>query len=308
MKNMLRAIPATVLLFLSTDLFACLNLYVIDERGREHVFDSYPPYKINFSRKDALESLRLREKWLVEKKDDDDHYQYVSDYAVHLVMLGRNKEALAILKKLAKQKPKEYEILANLATAYELNGYPDSALKYMKQSLKINPGSHQSSEWFHVRFLEATIKHRDQKISIDQLNILKLDTVSVDKTSFEINHQLAERVPLTSAPNDMLSKVLEESADYYKKHISIDWSAKFYAMAIGFSANEKTKARLWEKLENTRARVVEISKKNNKAARRDEVRRQLLATGWKKYFQADIDRWKAHRAHYEKDLKILLTP
>jgi hypothetical protein len=61
---------------------------------------------------------------------------------------------------------------------------------------------------------------------------LSIFTVSSPLIGYEISHQLEERVPLSSAPNDMLSKVLEESADYFKNNIFIDWSAKLYAMSL----------------------------------------------------------------------------
>ena len=305
MKCALRAISIAMFMLLSANIFACLNLYVINEKGKESVYDDYPPYRVDMSPKNDLQSLKLHERWIREAEGEDDQYKTISNYAVYLIKLGHNKEALEILKKLARKHTKEYALLANLATAYELNGYPDSALKYMKQSLKIYPGSHWDSEWFHVRFLEATLQHRDKKTAIDDLNILKIDTAVSDKTVFGVTHQLHERIPLTSAPNAMLSKALEECGDYFRKQVSIDWSAKLYAKAIGFSTNEKATTRLWQKIESVRAKVVELNKKNSKAASRDQVRRQLLAANWRSYLQKDIDRWKAHKAHYEEKLQIM---
>ena len=70
----------------------------------------------------------------------------LSDYAVYLMKAGRVDESLAILKELNKNLPQEYQIAANLDTAYELNGELDSALFYIKRGIEINPDAHAGSE------------------------------------------------------------------------------------------------------------------------------------------------------------------
>jgi tetratricopeptide (TPR) repeat protein len=80
-----------------------------------------------------------------------------SDYAAALMHLGRVKEAIAILEPLVKRYGGEYEINANLGTAYELDGQLEKALHYISRGIEINEASHMGTEWLHVKILEAKI-------------------------------------------------------------------------------------------------------------------------------------------------------
>jgi tetratricopeptide (TPR) repeat protein len=288
-----------VLFCVSTKTFACLNLYVVNEDGRAGVYEDYPPFRIIMSVERDLNSLKMYEGFIKEGKSG---HNYISNYAVYLIKLGRHKEALSIFTKLVSKHPKEYELLANLATAYELNGKLDSAYEYMKLSLQINPSSHKNSEWFHLRFLEAALKAKDKGSKVESLNILKLDTETAQSVGYEISHQLKERLPLTSAPNPLLSKAVEETADFYKKNISIDWSIKLYAIAIGYSDNETTRKNLWDKINAARSKVVTLNRSKKSS---DQTRKDLMKKNWQQILEQDIANWKNHRAHYETNLTIL---
>jgi hypothetical protein len=294
------------LLFCQSSGFACLNLYVINERGEESYYDAYRPFDIRISPKETLQSLETYAKWIKEGQGKEQH-RYISNYAVYLIRLGRHKEALPILRTLAQSKPGEYEILANLGTAYELNDYPDSALLYMKQSLVINPHSHGDSEWFHVRLLEAAIKIKRGEAIADTLNILKIDTAMSNLIGYQIGEQLSERLPLSSAPNPLLAKAIEECADYFRRVISVDWSIKFYAIAAGYSDNDANRQRLWTKIESARARVFELASKKRGTSfnYKDYTRKELLGKNWQQVIRKDIDQWSRFKAHYEANLEIL---
>lgn len=283
---------------------ACLNLYVQNEHGEIGYYDAARPYSISMSPARDIERLRAYETW-IRTGQGADQYRYISDYAVQLIKLGHNTEALPILQRLARENPREYTVLSNLATSYELAGQPDSALKYMQQSLAINPGSHEESEWFHLRILEAIIANRDQHVPFATMNILKVDRSTQRASAYQIAHQLQERVPLTSATNPLLSKVLEESGDFYKRVVSVDWAIRLYAMAAGFSGDAAVERRLWEKIKAARARVVQLHKADRKGARQSNVRSELISAGWEKVIYDEAVRWKKHRAHVEKDLLIL---
>jgi tetratricopeptide (TPR) repeat protein len=301
---MKKYIVMLLLLPLSWAAFACLNFYAVNEQGKETIYEDYPPYQVYINPKSDKEQLYQYEKWIAEERGSD-RYKYISNYAAYLVKLGRSREALPMLRKLAKQMPGEYEILANLAVAFELNGYPDSALKYMRQSLKLNPDSHNKSEWFHIRILEAAITARDRKLKIDTMNVLKLGNSNSDAIARQIGDQLKERVPLSSSPNILLSKALEESADYYRKVISIDWSVKLYAMAAGYTQDASTRQRIWSKINSAQARIMQLDKSNPKARKEDKVRAELVKKNWQQYVQKDIQHWEQFKAHYEKDLRIV---
>ncbi|MGC4104488.1 tetratricopeptide repeat protein [Ferruginibacter sp.] len=291
----------------STKVVACLNYYVINERGEVGHYDYDYPYEIyqNNNPEAYLKELKWYEKRIAEKNGMDKVW-YTSNYSFYLVKLGRNKEALAILQKLATANPGEYQVLANLATAYELNGHLDSALKYIQRSIKLNPLSHFGSEWFHQRFLEAAIEVRDKKTPVNELDILKLSADTSAKAGNEIAEQLRERVPLTNAPNELLCKAIEEAADYFRKNISVDWAVKFYAIAVGFAANEAQSNRINLKIEAAINRIMFLNKTNPPQRPVDPVRKELMKDTRMGYIQKDIDLWKKNKALYVENMTPMI--
>lgn len=206
---------------------ACLNFYVIDSSGHEHIYNEYPPTDI-FLRTDYhikdLEELGSK----IPSVSPDEKYKYISNYCALLIKLGRHKDAMPILEKLLKEKPNEYEIIANLAVAYELNGQIDKAYESLRKSLSLNRLSHGGSEWFHLNILEAAIKLKNGNLKAKDITILKFPRTDPEMVSHQISYQLKERVPLTSATNDLLSKVIEESAEFFGAKISLEWAIEHH--------------------------------------------------------------------------------
>ena len=85
-------------------------------------------------------------------------YKTLSDYSACLLHLGRTREAIEILEPLTARFGGEYEINANLGTAYELDGQLEKALHFISRGIEINEGSHMGTEWLHVKILEAKIE------------------------------------------------------------------------------------------------------------------------------------------------------
>lgn len=83
---------------------------------------------------------------------------YYNDYGVTLIYLGRYKEAEQVFKKIETVIPGLYNTAANLGTTYELLGENQLALEWISKGVQINPASHDSSEWLHVKILEVKIK------------------------------------------------------------------------------------------------------------------------------------------------------
>ncbi len=97
-----------------------------------------------------------------------------SDYAAVLLKLGKTKKALEILENLVQKYPNEYNVVVNLGTAYELNGNPELALKYISKAIKLNPLSHNESEWIHEEILKARIALKTNPDYLKQNSILNL--------------------------------------------------------------------------------------------------------------------------------------
>ena len=133
--------------------------------------------------------------------------------------MGQYDTAYAILTRLEKEKPNEYNIIANLGTLYELKGENEKALVYIKKAIALNSESHHGSEWFHIQILEAKLQGRssDWWITHPVLNLSKIKKDSEIIIS-DITYQLKERIPFTKKPDLMMAAILKESGAYLEKH------------------------------------------------------------------------------------------
>lgn len=145
--------------FLFVDSNACLNgetkilkdgtEIAVDYQGnivpRGHVFFGEANYSGLLNKLDSLWKLR----------NDID---YLSDYGVVLILQKNYQKAKSIYLEIEKIKPNRYSTASNLGTVYELLGENQNAIKWIQKSIQIDPKSHKSSEWLHVKILEAKIK------------------------------------------------------------------------------------------------------------------------------------------------------
>jgi tetratricopeptide (TPR) repeat protein len=74
------------------------------------------------------------------------------------VLQGKYEEAIQLYHRIEKISPNRYATAANLGTAYELVGQNEKALKYIQKAVRLNPDSHNHSEWIHVNILKVKIK------------------------------------------------------------------------------------------------------------------------------------------------------
>lgn len=168
--------PLTLLFILITCYsLACINEYrvklngeVIYTNGHDGVPYSY--YK-NLDQESKLKELQRADS-IYRKTGKLEDY---SDYGVMLVYNGKYSEAKSIFQKIEKNQPGLYATAANLGTVYELIGKNDSAYYWIDKAIKINPESHDGSEWIHLKILEAKIKAENDSGFFDSYNILELD-------------------------------------------------------------------------------------------------------------------------------------
>lgn len=222
--------------------FACANYYYSLNKEGELVPLGYNwkyPFNKNFNLASNVKKLKkLEAKLKIEK-----NYMLLSDYSVCLMKLGKPKEALEILQELYSHYPDEYKIAANLGTAYELNGQVDSALKYIKRDIQLNPNDHEGSEWVHVKILETKLELNKNAKYLTNNTVLKLTEAQKNDTSVlqHISIQLQERVPFTPAtsqPNDIMASLFIDLADISANIKSVEYARAYYQIAKKYYGSE----------------------------------------------------------------------
>lgn len=224
-----------ILILLFTAAFsnanACLNYFFsVDKNGNLHHADNILiPFNKNFNKELNVSKLHKLETKL--KKEHS--FQALSDYSICLMKLGKPKEALDILAEIYQHYPNNYKIASNLGTAYELNGQVDSALKYIKRGLQLNPNDHEGSEWVHVKVLETKlilIKNPNYLVESTALQLTKaqkFDTL-IRK---QIIIQVRERFPFTPGPDAIMGNIFIDLAECYANTASIEYAKVLYQIA-----------------------------------------------------------------------------
>jgi tetratricopeptide (TPR) repeat protein len=170
-------------------------------------------------------------------------YKYLSDYAWELVKNGQTKEAIDTLESLLKTHPNEYNILANLGTAYEIVGNNTKALELLTKAVSINKDSHYGSEWIHLNIL----KH---KINKDEFPIEKIIDLGMDDPNSQWNtatwkyripadsllksiaYQLHERISFIAPKDKIIGRLIFDFAEIIVKTRSIKEALPFYDYAM----------------------------------------------------------------------------
>ncbi len=144
---------------------------------------------------------------------------YYSDYAVMLAYNGRFKEANTIFLKIEKKTPNHYENAANLGTTYELLGEIDSAIYWINRAIKIKPDAHKSSEWIHLKILEAkkAANGDEQKLWNSDILMLGLgeneipsnnENKNLENIAEQIYTQLSERMSFIQPQDPVVGRLL----------------------------------------------------------------------------------------------------
>lgn len=143
-----------------------------------------------------------------------------TDRGIGNAIMGNYKVAKSIFLALEKRQPGTYNNAANLGTTYELLGMNDSALYWINKAIKINPKSHQGSEWIHVKILEAKIKaDKLGKGYLDTCNVLGLawgdslvplakPGLDVADLSQDLIYQLNERLKFIKPMEPVMARLL----------------------------------------------------------------------------------------------------
>lgn len=202
---------------------ACGNEYGMSLNGDRlhtpifYLSDFYRTFDTDEIRKKLNEAIAKR-------GQEEDDFKNESNIALYYMKLGEVKKALQILEPLAAEYPDEYIIIANLGTAYELDGQLTKAFELIKKGYEINPDSHYGSEWIHIKILEAKIAHGSNSSWYISHPIITVEELLEKNTGHERryrNHltaQIRTRVPFTPAPNKVIANLLRTYAEYCAEH------------------------------------------------------------------------------------------
>lgn len=220
-----------ILLLNFNQVKACLNYYyTVDSHGHLHPTDPIDRiFNTNFNLQLIESKLLKLEKQLKQKSD----YKLLSDYTVLLMKAGKIKESLTILETLSKYYPNEYQIAANLGTAYELNGELEKAIRYIKRGMKLNPNAHDGSEWVHIKVLETKQKLVHDPTYLVTHSVLQLNDKNKNDSAIraQILIQVKERFPFSPGPNEIMASILMDLGDCYANTHSIEFAKAIYTVA-----------------------------------------------------------------------------
>lgn len=170
-------------------------------------------------------------------------HRLLSDYAWYELKVGDKANAVKLLEKLYARFPSEYNIVANLGTAYEVTGENEKALGLLRKAVAINPQSHHGSEWIHIRILE-------QKVTAtpDYTQIIGLPAgqnyrewlsgknyhlaMPADTLMIQIAYQLHERISFVPFPDPIVGQLILDFGDLVAMTYSKEEAAPFYERAL----------------------------------------------------------------------------
>lgn len=192
-------------------------------------------------------------------------YRGKSDYAVLILRYGDKMEAVRILEPLYVRYPNEYNIAANLGTAYELTGNNARALELLRKAVAMNPHSHYGSEWIHVRLLEEKLGGQ-QYDKVINLGINDFGQWIIDKQyafprnpdslKLQIAYQLHERIGFITPPDPIIAPLVMDFADIVAKTGTRQEALPFYDFALKYEPSlSKTVAGRKEAIHNEQQEI-----------------------------------------------------
>ncbi|MGX7667700.1 tetratricopeptide repeat protein [Flavobacterium pedocola] len=142
--------------------------------------------------------------------------EYLSDKGYIMILEGKYQEALSLYLQIESKFPGRYSTASNIGTIYELLGENQKALEWINKAIKINPNSHQGSEWLHSKILEAKIKgeacyNDDFFIGVDfgkyDVPVSNLSNNQKERLVSSLYFQLNERISFIK-PKDKIIGIL----------------------------------------------------------------------------------------------------
>jgi len=244
MKNTL-----TILLLLITiQATACINEYRTKLNGNV-VYTDASGYGIHYKKLDTVK-LKRELSSLHQQYEENQSLEILSDCGAILIYLGRYNEAIEIYRKIENQQPDLYATASNMGTAFELIGQNDSAYHYIEKSIKINPDAHESSEWIHLKILEAKINLQNNSNYLKDNNLLGLDfgqskkpknpnNLKLDKIHQQIHFQLSERMTFVKPPDEIVGQLLFDLGNVIAMEFDAETGLSIYKLSQEYGYDSK---------------------------------------------------------------------
>lgn len=227
MKNNLLYLILGCLFLLPKTTFGCMNEYWGIVNGKLHVGDEKEKFNkipMGNNLKDSHMGLLFDE--MTERYRKKPTLENYSDYAAVLIYKGKYQQAKKILLEIEQKKANLYNTAANLGTVYELLGQNDSALAWIRKAVEINPQSHYSSEWIHVKILEEKVKAGNDAAYFYKNSVLGLnfgqDTIPQNNNKIDLKdysdklyYQLSERMSFIKPKDPIIAQLTFDLANLY---------------------------------------------------------------------------------------------
>ena len=174
-------------------------------------------------------------------------YKWLSDFAWIELRIGDRKNAVKLLEALYAKHPTEYNILANLGTAYEITGNNQKALEFLRKAVAVNPASHYGSEWIHIKILEqkvAATPDYTKILSLGADNDIKnwlrgkgyKNSLAPDSLMIQLAYQLHERISFVAPPDPIVSQLVKDFGDLVAYKEGEKKAQQFYDYAVRYDS------------------------------------------------------------------------
>lgn len=242
--------------------FSCLNgdenikrmdlsvLDWIDNPEKQNIKNGYKSFPgISLLKKQHKKSSK-RIGYKIIAKDDD-----LAKLGLKNIYLQNFETALDNLEKAYALDSMNYVVASNLAAAYEFNGKPKLATKFIRKAMELDSTSHFGTEWLHLYIIENKMGLKDKLFSdMIKYNGLKT-TVGIDGKYYNvkqiikaINYQLKERLLFVKDKSNQIADLLyvygricEMKNQTYKCKEVFDFAKKFEIEAHS-KLNERLKS------------------------------------------------------------------
>ncbi|MCX7552496.1 tetratricopeptide repeat protein [Marinicella sp. S1101] len=192
---------------------------------------------------------------LAENKEKELRYIKGINNAVDLIIAGQSQKAIEVLTALEKDSPGRYETASNLGTAYELDGLLDDALIWIKKGIKINPDSHDGTEWLHYEIIKAKQNLRLNSDWLNDNSIIDLNAVDSGKAMNGLVYQLGERTKFVSPPNSIVADLFYLMGLIHHNEENLFLRDKAFKQSLKYSQLREEKIKLIKRKEMLRLQL-----------------------------------------------------